>query len=826
MMNRIESPQAPKLPHHKKSTLVGEIPITASWIDDHYRIHTPVFEADGTTVAQYTHNDSNPHNVNDPTDQLTSFRDISGSAKAAQCYPIRLGTSGVYKLTKNIVFGTSEDRVVGESTDHETFETEDTIFVNIGRNATSVAPPFHFGVFAGFVIETDDIVLDLDGYSISMSFSLLRDQRFFSLICLGSQPFPMKTAGFTSRVVPATNVTIKNGILGAVSHHSISGNRPSRLRIEHIECKDWEVAAVSINGACDVSIEHVCSKQASKEHVLNGNYSMALDLLRDMEERLNDVPSDTVAEAYVNFLTDLTNTVKAASSVEELKTAADPLFLTDEVVVNGEAMNVSDANHFGFYFNSSFNVFEVINDVSVTQPPAQRISCTDVSIDEMHSNSVEILGIRATDLAPAVSTCATGCGQSIKRQCLADANGNVIPHEWVFERVDAISYKGTDMDGTLQQNYNIQNPTGIDIEIQMDAHYKIRDFSVTNVNDAIIRETGYLNGTYDNDNSNHRNVIRFMVAKAMLYSAFIKNSSSLKAETDEFVTIARILLFNVIDPTIIINNDTPIYPFSHLVSSIGSDNRDDIVGLDTSLVALSTPIIPNYTTGFFDEERVKVLSSTLLVVPKLVVRSRTGTNDPFDEVELVSVIGVKTQSIGGIDSRGHFGKGSFGIRFDHCEDITLHRVHVTSSHNVSAPAKYADIQHYTTFPTIHASPYTQYKTTGFWGMTASRCERVKVTECDITDCHAKSGTSIGFVVANKSRDVVLDGCSVKACSAGTSTTGVGANQSPVQVGYFAANDVEGSIEVRRYTYEDNVSPTYTIPGTLPHYVTHRMDDMC
>ena len=49
-------------------------------------------------------------------------------------------------------------------------------------------------------------------------------QQFFSLIELENQPLPTDAAGFTNTIIPANNITIKNGKIVNSSHHGIHGN--------------------------------------------------------------------------------------------------------------------------------------------------------------------------------------------------------------------------------------------------------------------------------------------------------------------------------------------------------------------------------------------------------------------------------------------------------------------------------------------------------------------------------------------------------------------------------------------------------------------------
>ena len=95
-----------------------------------------------------------------------------------------------------------------------------------------VAPngPYHMGFFAAITIETNNVVIDLNGYNIEQSMEHYLQQRFFSIIELAPSPFI--TGQGPSNFGPFTkykNIKIHNGILGLSSHSSIHGNGTENL---------------------------------------------------------------------------------------------------------------------------------------------------------------------------------------------------------------------------------------------------------------------------------------------------------------------------------------------------------------------------------------------------------------------------------------------------------------------------------------------------------------------------------------------------------------------------------------------------------------------
>ena len=81
---------------------------------------------------------------------------------------------------------------------------------------------FRLGFFAAISIESNNIVIDLNGHEIKYHKEFLMQQRFGSLIEIGKGPFldgqgPSKFG----EDFEVQNIVIKNGKLGLVSHHGM-----------------------------------------------------------------------------------------------------------------------------------------------------------------------------------------------------------------------------------------------------------------------------------------------------------------------------------------------------------------------------------------------------------------------------------------------------------------------------------------------------------------------------------------------------------------------------------------------------------------------------
>ncbi len=131
---------------------------------------------------------------------------------------------------------------------------------------------YRLGFFAAIAVETDGVIVDLNGFTLCQHPMHALMQRFFAIIELGDQPFipgegPATNGGFGKDLRPAHQVTIKNGVLGLSSHHGIHGNNCHDVLIEDVTFRDHEVAAISLNGAQRVAIvncQSLGSRQSSK----------------------------------------------------------------------------------------------------------------------------------------------------------------------------------------------------------------------------------------------------------------------------------------------------------------------------------------------------------------------------------------------------------------------------------------------------------------------------------------------------------------------------------------------------------------------------------
>jgi len=168
-------------------------------------------------------------------------------------------------------------------------------------------------------------------------------QRFFALIELADRPF-ISGAGPHSfgDLNAAKHVTIKNGVLGLAAHHGIHGNNNEDVRIDRVDFKNFEVAAVSLNLVKRLKITR-CTATNRKDIPIIGLFSMTRFLQR-----------------YVDYLVDQgsSTTLNVKGNVMNVQTIQDGLrkYINDvhnDIVVHRRSTIDSDAHPeaYGLFHN-------------------------------------------------------------------------------------------------------------------------------------------------------------------------------------------------------------------------------------------------------------------------------------------------------------------------------------------------------------------------------------------------------------------------------------------------------------------------------------------
>ena len=156
-----------------------------------------------------------------------------------------------------------------------------------------VARAYRLGFFASIAIETEGVILDLGGHTLQMHPEFALQQRFHALIELADQPFIMGQgpADFGQTLRSAKRVWIRNGTLGRSAHHGIHGNGAEDILISDLVLRDYEVAAIALNGGEGLAIEDCRLEGHRTDTPVLGTYSAGRFMRRLAYSLLGRVPA-------------------------------------------------------------------------------------------------------------------------------------------------------------------------------------------------------------------------------------------------------------------------------------------------------------------------------------------------------------------------------------------------------------------------------------------------------------------------------------------------------------------------------------------------------
>ena len=300
---------------------------------------------------------------------------------------VRITKPGVYVLNENIVFNPNEE--------NDFFPTHEQVKSNlypIGRDG-----PYHLGFFAAITIETENVILDLNGHTIKQSILHNLQQRFYSHIELANSPFiPKQGPGSfiaSDTFVFAENVLIKNGILAKSSHHGIHGNSMKNIILDNIEITDFEVAGIALNGTKNGIITDINIHDSSKKVPVLSTYSAARFIRNFLPsvKKNHKNPFITIQgeKIYYDDIVKNLNAVLEETKnhvLEKNNNLIDNLFLNDN--------NMSDGNVYGLLLHVNgvaVNGFNTIRNNNMIGN--ENIFLQNISISNISSHPIEIIGI-------------------------------------------------------------------------------------------------------------------------------------------------------------------------------------------------------------------------------------------------------------------------------------------------------------------------------------------------------------------------------------------------------------------------------------------------
>ncbi len=256
---------------------------------------------------------------------------------------------------------------------------------------------YRLGFFAAITVEHGEgTIIDLNGFRLSCHPHFALQQRFHALIELANQPFipDQGPANFGSELRPAGHVWIRNGQLGRSSHHGVHGNGMHDVLISDVTFRDFEVAAISLNGGRRIVIQDCQIEGTATGIPVLGTYSTARFVRLIGRQRL--ARADDWLDDAGSGGSPGRSGVQAAravleSTLQELDTAMDDMFDyaagkpgTTPPAIFHNVSGLADANPYGIAIHARgvlVNAF-LCNGPAFGQvgDAARAYECTDVTI--------------------------------------------------------------------------------------------------------------------------------------------------------------------------------------------------------------------------------------------------------------------------------------------------------------------------------------------------------------------------------------------------------------------------------------------------------------
>ncbi len=261
---------------------------------------------------------------------------------------------------------------------------------------------YNLGFFAALALETENVIIDLNGFTLEQHEEHALQQRFYANIELADQPFiPFQGPSNFGHVLRVTrNCWIFGGKIGRSSHHGIHGNHVDGLLIENVEFEDFEVAALALNGAKNVHLENIVVVGNRKDIPVVGTYS-AGRFIKSFVKHVQDMSlsNSTLDASFVQLKEDLDNAFNAII----FDNGTLPAFFENTT-------QLIDGNAYGILINPkgvAVNGFlERRNSNKANE--ATNILINNCSINSIHGHIREIVALGATENGDSVQVDTAG----------------------------------------------------------------------------------------------------------------------------------------------------------------------------------------------------------------------------------------------------------------------------------------------------------------------------------------------------------------------------------------------------------------------------------
>lgn len=291
---------------------------------------------------------------------------------------LRIKKPGIYVLRENISFNPN----IGADSLPTTEQNSSGLYPSVGHSA------YRLGFFAAITVETDDVIIDLNGHTLEQAPLHFLQQRFYANIEVASAPFigpqgPGVALG-ENDYRSGNKVLIMNGILGRSSHHGIHSNFNQDVVFHNLTIENFLVAGIAMNGLTNGIFNNVTVQNSTTENPVLFSYSQA----RFIRPILDSIPADF--SMNIQGLDTTCETIRNELDVELETTKTE--FLSGDLISSSLFNNTntpkdSDGNIYGIALNVTG---VLVNDFLDTRPTSVFGGNFDVRNDFIHLQNITI----------------------------------------------------------------------------------------------------------------------------------------------------------------------------------------------------------------------------------------------------------------------------------------------------------------------------------------------------------------------------------------------------------------------------------------------------
>ena len=309
---------------------------------------------------------------------------------------------GTVRITRPGIYVLQEDVVFEPNPQHDFFPTPNQIVS--GQYPVGANGAYHLGFFAAITIETDGVILDLNGHILQQSKLHNLQQRFYANIELANAPFiaDQGPADFTTESIykAATKVLVCNGTLGLSSHHGIHGNAMKEIFLHKLIISDFEVAGIALNGATNSILHKITIQQVSQNIPVLSCYSQSRFIRSFLKTLQNGVPHAQLGNLSIDTI--------IAELNAALHQAENEIIHQHTIPTNffGNQTLLYDGNVYGIVLNQTG---VVINDF-ITERAGENVGNEDIHLQhiQIHNIISHPVGIIALNAPPEEETAYGG----------------------------------------------------------------------------------------------------------------------------------------------------------------------------------------------------------------------------------------------------------------------------------------------------------------------------------------------------------------------------------------------------------------------------------